>query len=781
MPPDSTTGTALLLAPNSWARPLEWLPTLSAYVVAVPPDRDATLYLDGRRADVDPATLRGIVERACDYLSEGLEFAQVALLEGTVEVPVAAEPVGDPAQLVERLDLELRPLGDDPPAIVRHARWVKALVDALQTDLDRAVFDASGHVGVSGLPLVTVRIPTYGSTDLLLERALPSVLAGPYPNIEVLVCSDGPQPHARAAVESVADARVRYIEVEERPTYPSRPAAFWQTAGTYAVNRLLDESRGAFIAPLDHDDAFTADHIPLLLEVLRRSGADFVYGQAMSEDPRGLWGLLGSAPLELGRIVHATVMYSARLAHMRYDPHAWLLDEPGDWNLWRRIRDVGAGIQHVPVPVAVHFKERSSIDHREPDAAAFDDDVATDILGTSARELLTVSSRLHGGLGLPGRPSTGAASGRSREVRRLALLDTHFPLWLSGFRWHEARAMLELVPEMVFFSGVRTGESWARPVYPLADFPTLAEELGITDVYCVFLNFAVSLLGLQGHPGAATCGGIPVDRGIGPVLQDRDIRFHTTLYPGGGLVTDTDPELLRAVAARSETVFTNTAEVVTAVPEAIRIAGPMATDFYDFRQRPRQRPFRFVFAADNRPRKGLDTALAALAQLDDRFHLHIAGPNERYLQGIPRDRITFHGILEQAKLRELYWAADAFVSPVRPEGPDGQPGEVGLVDGFPTSTACEALASGCALISSNPRGEDWIVTAGEHYIEVPMQDAGALAEALDRLERDRDLRDAVAERGAARIREVMEVHKVARAKLAAMGFALATASPRQSG
>jgi glycosyltransferase involved in cell wall biosynthesis len=340
--------------------------------------------------------------------------------------------------------------------------------------------------------------------------------------------------------------------------------------------------------------------------------------------------------------------------------------------------------------------------------------------------------------------------------------------------------MLELLPDMAFFTAEPTGEDWPVPVHPVSEFPVLARELGITDVYSVFLNFAVSLLALHGHPGTATCGGIRPDMGIAPVLWNRGIRFHTTLYPGGGLVTGTDPELLRAVAMRAQTVFTNTAEVVSAVPEAIRIAGPMATEFYAFRPRPRHDPLRLVFAADDRPRKGLDTALTALDLLDDRFHLHIAGPNERYLAGAPLERITFHGILEQAKLRDLYWSADVFVSPVRPEGPDGRPGEVGLVDGFPTSTACEALASGCALVSSNPRAEDWIVSAGEHYLEIPVQDHRALADALDRLERDRLLRDQLAERGAARIREVMDVRKVAQAKLEAMGLVPAAAPVAQA-
>ena len=163
-------------------------------------------------------------------------------------------------------------------------------------------------------------------------------------------------------------------------------------AGTVAVNRALDEARGALIAPLDHDDGFTHDHIPKLLEALDQQGGDFIYAQAMTEWPRGDWRLHGTAPMIYGEVIHSTVMYSARLAHMRYDTDAWLLEQPADWNLWQRMRDTGAGICHLAEPVAVHFKERSSIDHQEQqDAGA--EAIAGDVVGTSARDLLRVASR----------------------------------------------------------------------------------------------------------------------------------------------------------------------------------------------------------------------------------------------------------------------------------------------------------------------------------------------------------------------------------------------------
>jgi glycosyltransferase involved in cell wall biosynthesis len=764
---DTEAGTVLVLAPD-WRRPLEWLPPLAAYVVAAPLEGDTCLVLDARGGDLPIELVGALVEWTCGYLSEGRPFAEVLFVADDVELP--GEPVAGATDLVERLGLTVRALRTEPAELVLHARWAKTLVDELQSQIDSALLVAAPVPDLSGAPLVTVRIPTFGSTDLLVERAIPSVLSGQYHNVEVLVCSDGPQPHAREAVEAITDPRVRYIELPERPVYPSRRESFWQVAGTSAVNRLVEEARGELIAPLDHDDAFTRDHIPLLLATLRQEGADFAYGQAMTEWSNGSWEVLGSAPLRHAEIVHAAVMYTRRLAHMRYDPEAWIWNEPGDWNLWRRMRDAGAEIRHLAAPIAVHFREGSSIEGREA-AQDLIGAMAEDLVGTGASALLTIASHTRGAAGLAGsgRPSAPRrVAGGNGDGRRLAVLDTHFPLWLSGFRYHEAAELLERRPDTVFFSMARTGESWPRPVYPLSDFGRLADELGVTDVYMVFLNFAVSVLGLQAHPGTATCGGIPADMGVSRVLEENGIRVHMTMYPGGGLVTDTDPELMRAVAARCTTVFTNTAEAVAAVPEAIRVAGPMATDLYGFRPRERRTPFRFVFAADHRPRKGLDTALAALAQLDDRFHMHVVGPHEPFVRHVPPDRLTYHGVLKPADLRGVYWACDAFVSPVRPEGPDGQPGEIGLVDGFPTTTACEALASGCALVSSNPRSEHWIVEPGEHFIEFPVQDADALADALRRLEADRDLRDRLAEQGAARIREVMDVRRVVDAKLRAM-------------
>jgi hypothetical protein len=76
---------------------------------------------------------------------------------------------------------------------------------------------------------------------------------------------------------------------------------------------------------------------------------------------------------------------------MRYDGDGWLFGEPGDWNMWRRMRELGAIMAHLPAPVLVHFRERTSIG---AEAAAppepTDAELLADLLGTGARWLLSV-------------------------------------------------------------------------------------------------------------------------------------------------------------------------------------------------------------------------------------------------------------------------------------------------------------------------------------------------------------------------------------------------------
>jgi SAM-dependent methyltransferase len=276
-----------------------------------------------------------------------------------------------------------------PAAVLAHARAAKALADHVQAAMDRRQWETT-ILGDGRLPLVSVPIHTWRGVETLVGRAIPSVLNGSHQNVEVVVCSDGPDPDARAAVEAIDDPRVRYLELASRPAYAAHPYNFWLTAGTAAANRARGACRGDWVAPLDHDDAFTIDHVSVLLGAALATGADVTYGRAVCEHPDGGWFVLGSGDLAVGQVTHGAVLWSRRVAHLRYDPLSWLLVEPGDWNLIRRAVAAGATTAFCPEPVLVHYREKSSVSaderidrpHHVDQASVPDPDLAADVRTT---------------------------------------------------------------------------------------------------------------------------------------------------------------------------------------------------------------------------------------------------------------------------------------------------------------------------------------------------------------------------------------------------------------
>jgi glycosyltransferase involved in cell wall biosynthesis len=244
-------------------------------------------------------------------------------------------------------------------------------------------------------PLISVRIATYDRPQLLVERAIASVLRQSYPHFEIVVVGDHAGPATAEAIARVADPRVRYRDLPARPRYARFPKAFWATAGTHAANAALGLCRGAWIAPLDDDDEFTPDHLEALLAAARARHLEMAYGTMAAEDAHGHWHEIGREPLTFGQICHGAVLYSARLLCLRYDLFAWLDDEPGDWNLWRRMAALGARIGFVPHVVGRHYAEHSAVDDAERrrlyDRQATPEEILADVLETGGEELLALA------------------------------------------------------------------------------------------------------------------------------------------------------------------------------------------------------------------------------------------------------------------------------------------------------------------------------------------------------------------------------------------------------
>lgn len=206
-------------------------------------------------------------------------------------------------------------------------------------------------------PLVTVRIATYNRGALVAERAIASALAQTYRNIEILVIGDHCDADTERAVRSMSDPRIRFENLPRRGSYPDDPMFRWMVAGAAPMNRALELSSGEWLAPLDDDDEFTPHHVEVLLDACRERSLDVGYGVADMEVRSGVWESVGSWPPQEGQIIHSAVLYSAALRSMQHSFDSWRINEPGDWNLWRRMMAAGARFGFVDRVVVRHYLE----------------------------------------------------------------------------------------------------------------------------------------------------------------------------------------------------------------------------------------------------------------------------------------------------------------------------------------------------------------------------------------------------------------------------------------
>ena len=131
-----------------------------------------------------------------------------------------------------------------------------------------------------------------------------------------------------------------------------------RSQGLPPMNWALENASGEWLAPLDDDDEFTPDHVEVLLDAARETASEFVYGVAEAEGALGEWARIGAWPLKHGEIVHASVLYSTALRFFRHNERSWRLGEPGDWNLWKRMKKSGVRMAFVDRVVVRHYAER---------------------------------------------------------------------------------------------------------------------------------------------------------------------------------------------------------------------------------------------------------------------------------------------------------------------------------------------------------------------------------------------------------------------------------------
>jgi glycosyltransferase involved in cell wall biosynthesis len=152
-------------------------------------------------------------------------------------------------------------------------------------------------------------------------------------------------------------------------------------------------------------------------------------------------------------------------------------------------------------------------------------------------------------------------------------------------------------------------------------------------------------------------------------------------------------------------------------------------------------------------RKGIDTAIRALAQLPPTMSLEVVGPGDdderRRLDALVDElgvtgRVRF-ATTARSELAARYRAADIFVFPSTWEEP------FGLVP-------VEAMACGTPVVATRRGGSAEFLRDGENCLAFPAGDAAAMASAVTRLTGDAELRRRLVEGGARTARELTVDH-----------------------
>lgn len=299
------------------------------------------------------------------------------------------------------------------------------------------------------------------------------------------------------------------------------------------------------------------------------------------------------------------------------------------------------------------------------------------------------------------------------------VLDDFFPNLLTGFRVAEYNAHLQAFPQLSVLSSLgdfpvqHTRFAQRYPAHASRVLPYAPSWLaGAGLVYLNFLNNAHHYL---------------------PALQQRQIPFVLTLYPGGGFGLDepeSDAKLAAVLASPLLQAIIVTQPVTQdylqrfsvqrglTLPPMHRIDGLVVNPLYFDAHGPTRAPafgqgkatLDICFVAEcymplgaNKGYPEFIAAALALADLPElRWHIVGGGytSNEIDITALG-PRLQFHGRLDTPDLRQFYAGMDLIISPNQPFLL-----HPGNFDGFPTGCCVEAALCGVAVMATDALGQN---------------------------------------------------------------------------
>jgi glycosyltransferase involved in cell wall biosynthesis len=207
----------------------------------------------------------------------------------------------------------------------------------------------NGYANSDKNPLISVYVPTYNRAKILMERAVPSVLAQTYKNFELIIVGDHCTDNTADIVATIKDPRIRFYNIPTRGyRYPPTAENHWLAGPVVAGNKGLEMVRGKWIARIDDDDTWTPDHLEILLRFAMEGGYEFVSSsyEAERHGKRYVADASGSADKIGGT---QTWLYRSYLSIFKYNINCWRKswNRVNDTDLQERIYKAGVTVGYI--------------------------------------------------------------------------------------------------------------------------------------------------------------------------------------------------------------------------------------------------------------------------------------------------------------------------------------------------------------------------------------------------------------------------------------------------
>jgi glycosyltransferase involved in cell wall biosynthesis len=182
-------------------------------------------------------------------------------------------------------------------------------------------------------PLISVYVPTYNRAEILLERAVPTVLNQTYRNFELIVVGDCCTDDTEELLSKIKDPRLKFYNLTKRgKRYPATAENHWLAGPVVPANKGLELVVGKWIARIDDDDTWTPDHLESLLNFAQEGDLEFVSASYETEryGKRYVVSAKDDEPQVGGT---QTWLYRGYLKFFKYNINCWRKS-------WNRVNDV---------------------------------------------------------------------------------------------------------------------------------------------------------------------------------------------------------------------------------------------------------------------------------------------------------------------------------------------------------------------------------------------------------------------------------------------------------